>query len=300
MPQDFYSEDDFRLALDKKALIIVAIVVILGLFFGSSLLRNISSTSSELTYRENYPYQRTAPLQDFVWIAYPIFLVGGYFFVVLTKKFVSKAESDFALALSLAGAFLLFVSVLTLLLLTPFIQSLGVEGNAKVGWIAQTAIFAVVGFALAFAGKKLNSGKTPVSAIISLSIAPVLYLSSAALLALGLRDFITYEMPSWVAIPLSVEARFGWIVSFLVMLTLTLISATYLLKKAGKKSLIAFMQSLKITGWIFVVVALMIFVAGILGTNFAEFEISGFLKTILEPVAYAAIGGLSLLGLKKL
>jgi len=44
----------------------------------------------------------------------------------------------------------------------------------------------------------------------------------------------------------------------------------------------------------------MIFVAGILGTNFAEFEISGFLKTILEPVAYAAIGGLSLLGLKKL
>lgn len=266
--------------------------------YKENLNRCSVSDSSRATYQQNN-YGRTYR-PDFSWIAYPLFLVAGYFVIVATKKFVGISKSDFALALLLAGTMLIFISILVLVWLTPFVQNyetLNFFDNFLYGWLVKLVIFFTIGIILYIIGNKLNSDRTPVIALISFVTLPTLFLSTISTLALGLYNLIAYKPPSWIKPQLqftTIEMH-AWVVTFIILTILTVISFRFVKKHSDIKALNPFRYCLKIGGWIYSAIALLIFVSGIITFNFASFETSNFIQFILQPIIFGLIGGLCLI-----
>lgn len=218
------------------------------------------------------------------------------------KKFIALSKSDFALATYLGGTLLIYVSLFVLLWLTPFIQTgrdILIE-ELMFGWLIKLLILLAVGLILALAGNKLNSNKTPLIGIFSFVALPTLFLSAIVLLGVGLRDLIIYETPSWVDVALTSGERFAWVITFLILVLMTWLIFIHLWKNSDKRALVPFAKSVKIAGWIFLPVALIIFILGVITFDFIEFDSGQFIKIILEPVTYGIIGGVCLIAFGKL
>ena len=298
MDSEIFTDSDLSLKFNKKALaaslaiILVALLVLVPVFFMSAA-----------SYSSGYSSNQKASVQDFTWLVFPLFFVAGIFVTIIAKKFVSLSKSDFGLAMSMAGTLLIFIAVLLLLFITPFLQNIG-KGDfltsLRNDWLIRLAIFGIVGIVFSLIGNKLNSGRTPLAATLSFVAVPTIFLSAVFLLGLGIRDLITYKMPGWAKIPLAFEERFGWALTFVLLAVFTAAGVLYLWKAHGQKALVSFKYSVKIAGWIFVGLSLLLFIIAIIFSSFAKFNLDTFIHSILEPISYAIIGGLCLFGFEML
>jgi hypothetical protein len=321
MAKSIFEKDDLQLKFKGKTIIVVVLLLLIGLFIGFqnilggvSYAPSLASSTAEINSNINsYPdggnnnpnpiRERPAPMTEFVWIVYILFFIAGYFVTVIARKFVKLSKNDFALALSLAGTLLIFISLLLLLNLSTLLQNIENDPFSKsslYSWMFQFGIFIVIGIAMALLGNHFNKNRTPLIAILSFVAVPTLFLESIFLLGAGVRDYLTYTSPSWATIPLTNMQRFGWIGTFILLGILTIIGFKLLRQLKDKNALNAFSRSLKIAGWIFSGIGLILFVLFIIQFNFADFNIENFLKKIAEPIAYAIIGGISLLLFERL
>lgn len=289
MDSDFFSSSDLELKFDKKALIVVIVLIAVGVFLLTSILSLASSGTSAMYRATAYK----APLQDFSLVAYPVFLLAGFFVVMYAKNLARISNSDLSLAIELAGALLVFVSSIMLLWLSSFFQTMGTAGFSSDffwQWISRLLIFAVIGIILLVLGKKLNQNQTLYAGVLSFVLVPTWFLSGIAILGFGIRDFAIYRAPTYATTQLNAQERFGWVATVALLLVLCMLGVWFLRKKIDKKALNPFSFSLKIAGWIFAGVALLIFILAIFRFDIVHFKVEDFFPLILEPIAYGIIG----------
>jgi hypothetical protein len=234
---------------------------------------------------------------------------GDLFLPKIVKKFLKRSVSDLAAALSLMGAMLVFIGILSLFGIVPFIQFLS-EGTTNFGvtygWIIRVIGFLVVGVVLAVIGNKWNNGSTPFKAVVAFLAVPALFFSLLFLLGFGIRDFLFYELPYYYShreiIPLSPIERFGWIGGFVIFALLFLESVIYLKRNASPKALKPLISSLRIGGGIFLAIALISFIFGltVLTTTATVPTLEQIAKSLLEPITYGVIGAACFLVRRKL
>lgn len=306
-----FSDQDMELKFDKKAIVAVILLILFALVIAVPVLTGLAGSnpsSSQSIYYNSYSNNtsdggaRKAPLQDFTWIIYPLSIFAGYFVIVASKKYISLAKSDLGLAFSLGGTLLIFISLLVLVWLTSFLQIMGNElflDNFIFAFLIKFLIFFIIGFILFFVGTKINAERIPYIVLFSFVILPTLFLLAVALLGAAIRDLITYNAPSWANVPLTFVERFAWVLTVILLTIFIIIIVRHLWKTAGKNALNAFVKSLKIAGWIFSIVALVVFIVNIVQFDFANFDYSNFIKFVFESVGYGVIGGLCLLGVEK-
>lgn len=316
MAKSIFSNDDLDLKFGWKAILAVVALLAIGLFISLSSISNVSyapalSSSTAAINSNIQPYPgdtgppsnqaeppRHAPIQEFVWIVYPLFFIAGYFVTVIARKFVKLSGNDFALALSLAGTLLLFISLLLLLNLSTIIQNIENDPFSRLGlyaWVYQLVIFGILGIVLSYFGNQLNKNRTPLIVVLSFVVVPTIFLESAFLLGLGVRDYFTYSMPNWYNVPLTTIERFGWIGTFALFAILTFVGFNYLRQLKDRNALNALARSLKIAGWIFCGIGLTLFIFSVMQINFADSKIEQIIGKIAEPTAYAIIGGIILI-----
>ena len=239
---------------------------------------------------------------------------------IFTDSDLSLKFNKKALAASLAIILVALLVLVPVFFMSAASYSSGYSSNQKASvqdftWLVFPLFFVAGIFVTIIAKKFVSLSKSDfglamsmagtllifIAVLLLLFIAvPTIFLSAVFLLGLGIRDLITYKMPGWAKIPLAFEERFGWALTFVLLAVFTAAGVLYLWKAHGQKALVSFKYSVKIAGWIFVGLSLLLFIIAIIFSSFAKFNLDTFIPSILEPISYAIIGGLCLFGFEML